>query len=61
VRGDVAQSLEHREREVRRRHLVREALTDEARELCLMIDGEQARDDAAGAVTEQENGYCGLF
>ena len=55
VRRDVAQPLEHREREVRRGHLEREALADQPRELRLVLERVQARDDAAGAVTEQEH------
>jgi hypothetical protein len=39
------------ERKVRGRQLVRKALADQARELCLVIQGEQTGDDAAGAVS----------
>ena len=60
VRRDVAQPLEHGEREVRRRHLEREALADQAGELGLMLERVEARHDAAGAVTEQEHRQAGL-
>src|SRR4051812_30172031 len=55
MRSDVSKPLEHREREIGRRDLERKALTDEARELCLMVEGVKARDHAASAMTEQKD------
>ena len=42
-------------REIRRRHLVRETLADEAREVVLVVQHVVARDHAAGAVAEHEH------
>src|SRR6187399_1256798 len=51
----VADALEDRQRYVRRWHLIREVLTDEARDLVLVLQRVSAGDDAAGAVTQQEH------
>src|SRR5260221_7498671 len=48
---EMAQPFEDGERKVRSRQLVRKALADQARELRLVIEGEQTGDDAAGAVS----------
>ncbi len=49
------QPLEDSEGEVGRRHLVGEALADEAGELLLMLEGVDGRDDAARAVAKNED------
>src|SRR5262245_834508 len=54
VRRDVAEALEHREREVGGWHLECEALADQPRKLSLMIECVEAGHDTAGAVSEQE-------
>ncbi len=56
VRRHVREALERGEGEVRRRHAEREALADQPGELALMEQCVDARDDAAGAVTEEEHG-----
>ena len=60
MRRHVTESLEHRERKVRRGQFVREALTDETCELLLMVERIDARDHAAGAVPEHEHRQSGL-
>ena len=59
VRRQVAEPLQHRQREVRRGHLEREALADQARELVLVLERVATGDHAAGAVTEQEHRQAG--
>jgi hypothetical protein len=54
VRRDVAQPFEDGEGEIRRRHLMREALADETGQFFLMLERVDARDDAAGAVAQQK-------
>src|SRR5262245_6350096 len=51
----MAESFEHREREVRRGYLMREVLANEPRQLRLMIERVYAGHDAAGAMSEQED------
>src|SRR5499427_1052210 len=55
VRRHVADPLEDRQRDVRRWHLVREVLTDEARDLALVFQRVAAGDYATGTVTEEEH------
>src|SRR5262245_58014188 len=56
----MAQALERSDREVGRRHLEREALTDEPGKLLLALERVEARHDAARAVAEQEHGQARL-
>ena len=60
VRRDVAQALQHREREVGGVDLEGEALADEAGEAGLVLERVDAGGDAAGAVAEQEDRQAGL-
>ena len=55
----MAEPLDDGEREVGRRNLEGKALADEPGELGLVVQGVGARDDAAGAVAEQEDGQPG--
>ncbi len=52
MRKHVAQSFQDGQSEVRRRRLKREALADEAGQLALVIDGVEAGQYAACAVTK---------
>ena len=61
MRRHVRQALEHGERKIRSRHLKGEAFADEAGEFALMFKSVEARDDAAGAVTEHENREAGVI
>src|SRR5262245_47319835 len=54
VRRQVADPLDNRDREVRRRGLVREVLADEAGKLVLVFQRVTTGDHAARAVAEQE-------
>src|SRR5262245_17891209 len=60
VRGEVAQTLENREREIGRRHFMREALADQSGEVGRVLERVNAGDDAAGAVAEHEERDAGL-
>ncbi len=60
MRYKVAYRLQNRECEIRRRHLEREILANEAGNLGAVIEGIQARYHATGAMTEQENRDTGL-
>ena len=60
VRRDVAEALQHRQREVGGRDPEGEVLADEAGQLGLVVERVDARDDAAGAVAEQEERQAGL-
>src|SRR5262245_35878772 len=52
----MTQTFENSKGKIRSRDLEGEVLTDESCKLLLMLDGVSAGDDAAGAVTQQENG-----
>ena len=60
MRREVRKPLEHRQREIRRRHPVRETLADQAGEVRLVVEHVVAGDHAAGAVAEHEHRQAGL-
>jgi hypothetical protein len=51
---NVTQPFENCEREIGRRQLMSETLADQPRQLSLVVEGVQASDDTAGAVTKHE-------
>src|SRR5712671_1429539 len=57
---NVTESLQHRERKIRRGRLKSEAFADQARERRRMIERIEAGKDPTGAMPEQEHGKAGV-
>jgi hypothetical protein len=57
---NVTQAFENCERKIGCRQLMREAFTNQPRQLSLMVESVETRHDAAGAVTQHENGLARL-
>src|SRR5216684_1966084 len=53
---DMTQPFENCQGKIGRRQFVRETFADQPRQLSLMVESVEARDDAACAVTEHKNG-----